>query len=279
MESTVRPLSYRVALGQRTVWGSGDWGRDEHDPLDGNLALGEVGAGYNFGPVQANVALGRTWTNQNLAANGDMNADGSYLWAEALAPLHGNLWGVLGGYYQWGDANVHRGYRNAGTPDTSTGSPDTRTWGIRGRLEWDGAAKPGGVSLSPYGELSYLHTHMDAYMEQGGGFPVAYDALEQHATDLRLGMNAAYPLSDRTQLLGLLAAVHRFNSWADPISGDVIGLFPFELPATAYNQNWLRAGLGVSAHLGFGVASLMVNATTEGQAPSAWVAATYQVPF
>lgn len=141
-----RPVSYRVAPGQRTVWGSGDRGRDDHDPLDGNAALGEVGAGDNFGPVQANVALGRTWTNQNLVASGDMNAAGSYLWAEALAPLHGNLWGVLGGYDQWGDANVHRGYRNAGTPDTSTGSPDTHTWGVRGHLEWDGAAKPGGAA-------------------------------------------------------------------------------------------------------------------------------------
>jgi len=136
-----------------------------------------------------------------------------------------------------------------------------------------------GGSLSPYGELSYLQTRMDAHTEQGGGFPVAYDALGQHATDLRLGVNGAYPLSDRTQLRGLVEGVHRFTGSAAPISGDVIGLFPFELPGAAYNQNWLRAGVGVSAHLGFGVASLMVNATTEGEAPSAWVAGTYQVTF
>jgi probable HAF family extracellular repeat protein len=71
-----RPLSYRVGTGQRTVWVSGDLGQDDHDPLDGDVALGEVGAGYNFGPVQTSLAVGRTWADQNLTDNGDMNAAG-----------------------------------------------------------------------------------------------------------------------------------------------------------------------------------------------------------
>jgi hypothetical protein len=37
--------------------------------------------------------------------------------------------------------------------------------------------------------------------------------------------------------------------------------------------------VGMSARLGFGVASLMVNATSQGEAPSAWVTGTYQVSF
>jgi outer membrane autotransporter protein len=139
--------------------------------------------------------------------------------------------------------------------------------------------KLGGISFSPYGELSYLHTNMDAYTESGGGFPVAYDTLEDDATDLHLGVNASYPLSNKTQLFGLLEGVHRFNDSAAPISGEVIGLFPFALSGEDYNRNWLRFGAGVAARLGPGVASLMVTATTEGEAPSAWLAGTYQVAF
>ena len=274
-----RPLSYRVGAGKRTAWASGDLGQDDHHPLDGDLALGEVGGGYNFGHIQANFAVGRTWADQNLTENGDLYAAGTYLWSEALVPLRGTLWGVLSAYYQRGSADVRRGYLNAGAPDASKGSPDTRTWGLRGRLEWDAIASLGGIAVSPYGELSYLHTHMDAYTERGGGFPAAYDALDDDATDLRLGVNANYPLSSKTQVFGLVEGVHRFNDSTMPITGEVIGLFPFEFLGTDYNQNWLRAGLGVAAQVGPGRISLSVNATTEGEAPDAWLAGTYQVAF
>jgi len=274
-----RPLSYRVSAGDGAAWASGDWGRDSHTPLDGDVALAEVGAGYNFGPIQGNLAVGHTWADQDLTDSGDLNVTGTYLVAEALVPLYQRLWGVVSGYYQWGDADVRRGYLNAGLADSSTGRPDTRTWGLRGRLEWEALARPAGVSLSPYADLSYLATHTDAYTERGGGFPVAYQAQDDDATDLHLGVNAAYPLTDHTQLLGLIEGVHRFNDSAAPIAGEVIGLFPFELPGQQYNRNWLRGGVGMSARLGFGVASLMVNATSQGEAPSAWVTGTYQVSF
>jgi len=167
-------------------------------------------------------------------------------------------------------------------PATPIRPPAARTpapGGLRARLEWADAARSGGLSFNPYGEVSYLHTHMDGYTEHGGGFPATYQAVEDDATDLLLGVNSTYALSSRTEVFGLLEGVHRFNESAAPISGKVIGLFPFELAGQDYNRNWLRAGVGVAAHVGPGTASLSINATTEGEAPDTWLAGTYQVAF
>ena len=43
----------------------------------------------------------------------------------------------------------------------------------------------------------------------------------------------------------MLEGVHRFNGDASPISGEVIGLFPFSLPAAVDRRNWARAGAEV----------------------------------
>jgi hypothetical protein len=59
----------------------------------------------------------------------------------------------------------------------------------------------------------------------------------------------------------------------------VLGLFTFTVPGPQYKQNWMRAGVGLNAKLGGGTASLMVNATTEGQDPSYWISASYRIAF
>jgi hypothetical protein len=274
-----RPLSYRVDPGSRTFWASGDWGRDSHSDRDGDTGLGEVGLGYNYGGVQLNVALGRTWGNQDLALNGDLDTDGTYLFVEAMKPLAGSLWGVLAGYYHWGDADIRRGYLSGQAPDFSNGGTDTRTWAIRARLEWDALAQAGGMSFNPYGELSYAHTRMDAYTETGGDYPVAFDSREESATELRLGVLGALPLRGSTLLLAQLEGVHRFEEDGARVSGEVIGQFGFDLDARGYEQDWLRAGVGLESPLGGGKASLMLNATTEGEEPDLWLAARYQMAF
>jgi probable HAF family extracellular repeat protein len=276
-----RPLSYRVTAGQNTYWAAGDWGQDNHDVRNGDIGLADLGLGRNFGAIQVNAALGRTWANQNLDLNGNLDDKGSYLFAEAMMPLRGSLWGVLSGYYLRGDTDLRRGYLNAGTLDYSYGHPDTYTWAVRGRLEWDSIASIVGVSLNPYGDLSYTHTRMEGYTETGGGFPAGYDAKTDYATELRIGVNGTKPLTERTKLVGTLEGVHRFEKTSSNVSGEVLGVggFTFDFPGQSYDQDWLRVGLGAETKIGGGIASLMFNATTVGEIPNAWLAVRYQATF
>jgi probable HAF family extracellular repeat protein len=274
-----RPLARRVAAGQRTFWLAGDWGRDDHGARDGDLGLAEAGFGRNFGAAQLNVSLGQTWARQKQALNGRTKADGTYLLAEALIPVSGKLWAVLGAYGHRGGADMRRGYLNAGAQDYSTGTPDADTWALRGRLEWDGAYRVAGAGFSPYVDLTHGEAKLAAYTETGGGFPARFDARKEKATELRVGVNAARPLDNGLALVGAVEAAHRFERHGARTAGQVIGLFGFDLDGQRNQRDWLRAGVGVEGRLAGGRASLALNATTRGETPNAWLAAGWQRAF
>lgn len=274
-----RPLARRVEAGKNAFWLAGDWGRDDHGARSGNLGLAEVGGGRNLGPVQFNVSFGQTWAKQDLTLNGRAETEGTYVLAEALVPLAGQIWGTFGGYGHWGEASLKRGYLNAGLQDSSRGRPDADTWGVRARLDWDKACRIAGADFSPYADLSYSKAKLEGYTETSGGFPAHFAARNDRSTELRLGANAEWPLKEDARIVSLLEAVHRFEKSGGRTSGEVIGLFAFDLPGQVSRRDWLRAGLGVEGSFGGGVGSLMLNATTKGETPSIWLAANWQKSF
>lgn len=224
-----------------------------------------MGVGRNFGAVQANVSLGQTWATQSLEEGGSSKTGGTFLYGVLLAPLVGNLWGVLSAYHHWGEAELRRGYLNAGRPDASSGSPDVRTVGGRARLEWDEAFKAGKVAFSPYADFLYALARLDGYIETGGGFPARFGARTKKATEARLGVNGALPLSAAARLVGLVEGAHRFKARGAGTSGQLIGLGAFALAGRKNDQDWFRGSLGIEGKLGNSTASLMVNATTQGE--------------
>lgn len=273
------PLARLVPAGQSTVWLAGDWGRDDHGARHGDLGLAEVGVGRNFGAAQLNVSLGQTWAKQNLELNGEAETDGTYLLAEAVIPVTGDLWATLSGYGHWGQADLHRGYQNAGLTDASSGSPDVNSWSLRARLDWQNAFRTADTTFAPYVDLTYSEAKLEAYTETGGGFPARFDARTDKSTELRLGINAIKPISDGLNLLGLLEAAHRFEKTGARTSGEVFGVSAFNLDGQGKQRDWLRASAGVQGKLAGGTASLTVNATTKGEVPSMWLAANWQMAF
>ena len=274
-----RPLQYRTASGKKIAWVAGDLGSDEHGSRDGDLALGEIGIGYNFGPAQLNLALGRTRIEQSAALNGRTQAQGDYLLAEGLIPLDHSLWLTLGAYGHWGEARIRRGYLNLGLPDASIGSPDMHVYGLRARLDWENALTIGQGAFSPYLDLTHNVSNMRAYTERGGGFPARFDARREQADELRIGMHAAYPLSSSARFVSLTEVAHRFQKHTAATTGEVVGMFAFDVPGQSVRQDWLRLGAGIEGALGEGVGSVMLNLTTQGSAPNVWLAMSYQVGF
>ena len=168
---------------------------------------------------------------------------------------------------------------NAGLADLSTGSAPTQTWGLRGRLEWDKAAKWGKLAMSPYGEFSYMNTHMNADTESGGGFPAQFNKRNDHATEIRFGANAEYPVGGSTKLIALAEGVHRFEKEGSHSTGTVTGLSGFDLAGPTHTQTWGRFGAGVETGLAGGTLSLMANTTTRGSAPTLWLSLSWGVEF
>lgn len=274
-----RPLMRRVAAGQKTFWVAGDWGRDDHGSRAGSLGLAELGGGYNFGRVQLNVSLGQTWASQKLVQNGHAEVEGTYLQAEAIMPVAGSIWATLGAYHHQGSTELKRGYLNAGTQDYSTGRPDVSTTGLRARLDWDNVLQVAGAQFSPYADLSYAESSLDGYTETGGGFPARFNARKERSTEFRLGLSATKAVAENVSLVGQLEGVHRFERHGAGTSGQVVGLFGFNLPGSDVKQDWLRAGFGVQGKLAGGAAHVMLNATTQGAVPNIWLAAGWQIAF
>lgn len=277
-----RPMSRRVAKGQKTFWTAGDLGHDNHGSRDGSMGLAEIGGGYNFGPAQVNFSAGRTWAKQDLINNGDIDARGNYLMLETILPLsvENGLFATIGAYRHWGDVDIDRGYMNGDLAEISSASPDSNSWGVRARIDWVDAYQIQNIVFSPYADFLHNNSKLDSYRETGGSFPAQFDSREDSTNELRAGLNSIVPIKKSGfDFVANIEAVHRFEDKSETTSGQVIGLFSFNLDGQDYDQNWFKGGVGVEGKLGKGRASLMLNGTTEGEMPSSWLAASYQMVF
>lgn len=275
------PLHSLPHAGQLTAWTAGDWGRRDHQGDDGQIASGEIGFARGLdGQLTLKMALGRTYGTQNLAYGGRTSLKGTYVLPELVWRLaDSSLFATFSGYYSSGEGAIARTYLSSGAPTQSTGSPDVRVTALRARLDAVDALRLGAAAISPYVSLTYIHSLREGYTETGGDFPARWNSAAADTTQARLGADSTYPLNDRFRLLGRLEGVVRVAGSADGASGEVLELNSFYLGTLRQQHAWLRAGAGVEAQLGPGVATFMVNGTTEGNAASLWAYANYRIAF
>ncbi len=277
-----RPMLRRVAVGANTFWVAGDLGRDDHDSHNGSIGIAEFGVGHNYGPVQLNFSLGRTWADQKLVNDGDIDTDGTYLMLEGIIPVveDSGIYATLSTYHHWADSSIHRGYMNMGNLEYSDANPDSKTWGLRARVDWEDAFSAKDTSFSPYVDLSHSSSTLDGYTETGGSFPASFDERKDDVTELRVGLNSYSPINGSgLNFVTNIEAAHRFDDEGARTSGEVVGLFAFDLDGEKYDSNWFKGGLGVEGSVDKGKLSVMLNGTTKGSAPSTWLAASYQRAF
>ncbi len=273
------PLSRRVAEGLHNFWLAGDWGSDDHDSRDGDLGMAELGFAHNLGHSQLGVSLGQTWAQQNLSLGGQAKNRGTYLLFEAMIPVFGKLWTTVNACGQWGEGKLTRNYMNGALIESSTGTPDASSWGVRIRADLENAYRVSSADFSPYVSLSYSKAKQDGYAETGGSLPVVFNAIKAESTELSLGVNIAKPLNNEISLLGLLEGTHRFESEGASISGQINGLGNFGIAGNRIKRDWVRAMFGFNSNLAQGKATLSINITSNGEAPNVWLAVGWQRPF
>ncbi|THV22972.1 autotransporter domain-containing protein [Peteryoungia ipomoeae] len=274
------PLRNRLGAGERSVWGTVDGGYDNSDISEGGLALGEFGLGYGITDgITARISVGGTYSDQDLDAGGWVKQRGFFLSPEVTADLGSNLFLTLGGYVGRADIDTARGYLNGTIQDSSEGSTNADTWAAKIRLDWLNAANLANTDITPYIGLSYARTTVDAFTEHSGAFPVSYDETSDHSTIARLGADFVHPVSDTVRLLAKTELSYQFEDHAAATSGTLTGISDFSIDGAELKQLWLRGGVGAEVDLGGGTASVMVNATTEGQDPSLWLRSNYTVKF
>lgn len=275
------PMRSLLDPGQNSFWVAGDIGRQDHDDNSGNSNAGEIGfaRGLSNGAM-LKLALGRTYSDTDSMLNGKTTLRGTYILPELIFRLPDTpLFATLSAYYNTGEADIRRGYTNAGVNVTSSGSPDVSESALRVRLDWLDAFKLSNTRFTPYTSLTYARSHVDSYTEHGGGFAARWDKRNDYSTQVRLGLDAVHPVTDRFNLLARIEAVHRLQDQSSTSSGQTIGLSNFDLPGIRYKQEWARASIGAEGAIGPGTASLMLNGTTESSTPSAWLYGSYRWVF
>ncbi|HEX5392115.1 MAG TPA: autotransporter domain-containing protein [Rhodocyclaceae bacterium] len=277
------PMSGLLGKGQYSAWVGGDWGRQDRGSSNADVGTGEVGVAYGMSnDLMIKLALGHTYSKQDTPFGGNSTLRGFYLMPEVIVGIpNTSLKLTASAYYNEGDADIRRGYLNAGTPVISSGKPDTQSEALRLRLDWLNAYTQGKLSLTPYTNLTWFHSHINGYTESGGGFPVRWDGRDENTNQARLGTDGTYALNDTVKLLGRLEAVHRMENRSSNISGTILGPGGgnFGFSGIGYRQDWLRAGIGAEAKAGPGVVSVMLNGTTENDGASYWAYANYRVTF
>ena len=271
------PMRSRLPAGAQATWVTGDLGRTQ----SGDTAAGELGYARNLGGDSTlKLALGRTDSRENTAFGGTSRIKGSYFAPELIFRLPSSLplYATLSGYYNRGDAQIDRGYSNAGTPVFSNGNTRVETGALRVRLDWLDALRAGPTRFTPYTSVTALETKVSGYTESGGGFPVRWDTRSEKSTQVRLGVDAVHPVSDTVSLTARVEATHSIGHAADA-TGEVLGLYRFDLTGPSNKKTWARLAVGAEAKLAGGIATLAVNATTEGQTPRHWITASYAYRF
>ncbi len=275
------PMRGRPSTGRGNLWVSGDWARQENVPGDGDIGAGQIGGSWGVAPgVTGKRAVGRSYSGQTLAFAGNAANRGTYIVPELIMDRPNSpLTFSLSGYFNDGSAEIRRGYINAGTPVSSKGSADSRTNGLRLRLDARDILTYDNFRVTPYISTTHFRTRIDSYTETGGGFPVHWDARTENSTLGRLGVDATHELSRDWTLLGRLEGVHRFDPSSTNATGEIIGLSAFDFEGFTYKRDWLRVGFGGESRLGRGFATVMLNSSTETNGPTHWIYASYRLDF
>jgi probable HAF family extracellular repeat protein len=275
------PLRGLLPDGRAAFWANGDIGRNTGGDRRGTLGGGEIGLAKNVGgTLQFGLALGQTYSDADGAFDGRTRVRSTYILPEMTARFGATpLYGTVRALYAKGDADISRGYQNAGMNVISRGDPDLESYGVLARLDWRNAWETRALGLTPYVSMSYSRTKLDSYTESGGGFPAVWNGWSESATIARTGLDAVYAVNDKLNLLGTVEAAHRFESRAADVGGQVVGLYGFNFSGASVPQNWMRVAAGLEAVSGNSKTSATINGASGGGDPSFWLALSYRLMF
>ncbi len=226
--------------------------------------IASVGTAVNYGHEKINIQgkAGITKAEDDLGYGGKADFDGywfglglgSTLGAitgeKSLNPLEVTANAIIGHY----NANIDRQYINVSTPETSNGNTDIESISALIRIGWKQQIGES-VSLTPYGQLLYIFTKIDAYTEKGGTFPCSVNEQKNCNTEYSLGATLNWAASD-TINFSLKAAWITLNNTGESIRVNVansIGVNRSTKISTSYNRTWAEYGVGASFKLTKGI--------------------------
>ena len=268
------PGSARALNDRYTMWVAGDYVKDgEHGGSESSL-VSEIGVSYRSSKALSfGVSLGRTSSKNNSLYSGEVKSTGNYFVVDTDIKIASSSTYLTLTYLQGrNDILSKRGYENAGNQDSSYGSTGQASQGYKVRLQSQGK------SFHPYIEYNRVSITTDAYTEIGGGFPVYFNESKDNTPDWRIGFDADYKVNTRNRILYGIEGVRRTVEQGSGVSGNVIGLFSFDMAGREYDQDWARGTLGIEhTFSNKGRLTVTTNVTSTGEDPQYWTGVNYSI--
>ena len=245
------------------AWATGDIARNSQ--ANSNTDLAEIGICKDFNTTRIGIGLGQAWSNQKASATTNAKYNGQYLIAETATLFDNGLQPSVTAYYGQFDTTLRRSYENAGSIDTSSGTPNATSKAIRLRLDWKDALQLGKLNLSPYAGYTRIQTHVDAYVEQGGSFAARFDGNNLQTNYFFIGAASLLPLSVSTDLRLATEITHRNDSNSSGNSGQIVGLSNFNFVVDHTKQTSVRITVDLDKRMtDKSLITVGVNAATNG---------------
>ncbi|MDD2651482.1 MAG: autotransporter domain-containing protein [Sulfurimonas sp.] len=271
------PANRRALDDKRVMWVAGDISHDNRHNTKDDGYVGEIGISIKESErFTYSIAFGKLFGESKLDYKGEVDSDGEYIVADTdIKPFKDiPLYATTTLAYGKNDLSIKRGYDNAGTLTYSSGDTKQSFLAFKQRLQYQLD------TFFPYVEFDHIKITQDAYSESGGGFPAIYDKSKENISDWRVGVDANFKLNDSNVLITTLEGVHRIQERGNGVSGQIVGLSSFDIEGRKYDQNWLRATVGLEHTFeNSSKFTLTLNRTTEGEDPTFWSGFNYSLPF
>lgn len=277
------PLSRKLEVGQKSVWVTGDLAKADHYDDNSDAEIGAVSFGYNYGPGQFNISVGKVLSKQDLVSGGRAKSNGSYVNLDYIVPsnIAPNVFLTYGAFLYRGAMDTSRAFDNNGTMATASGSNDVDAVNLSVRLDAIDYINVGSAgTISAFAEYSYNKTSAAAYTETGtSSFNASYAAQEFGNKEIRLGGYYKHLINDRMNVVSNLELVRRSDFQNDNKSGELAGI-EFDLANLERKQTWAKYGLGFDYSFDDDKAvDVTLYGTTTGAGASNWLSMTYKVDF
>lgn len=271
------PGNRRAIDDKRVMWIAGDISSDNRHGSSDDGYIGEVGVSIKHNEqITYSIALGKMLGESNLDYKGTIDNNGEYIIADTDIKLFKELPLYSTTTFAYGKNNIKikRGYDNGGTLTHSTGTTNEDFLAFKQKFQYQFEM------FMPYIQMNHIKVKRDGYVESGGGFPASYEASKENITDYRAGIDANFKLNEFNTLITTLEAIHRVQDRGNGVSGQISGLGSFNIDGREYDQDWMRATVGVEhTFMDKSRFTLTLNRTSRGEDPVFWSGFNYSMPF
>lgn len=249
-----------------------------HHQNDTRMALTEVGWCKDLDSMRIGIGLGQVWVKQEWDFSGKAKYSGQYMIAEGAKLFENGLQPSVIAYYGQFDTTLSRNYQNGGNIDTSKGSPDITSKALKLRVDWKGALT-GSAELSPYVAYTWMRSSIESYTESGGGFPIRFSRNQWNTNDIRLGVTSEIPVNQNTNVVMAAELAHRLEGSSAGSSGQVLGLWSFDVKGRSQKQNWTHVSADVDHRFSDSLLGTLGLSLAGGGDPDWGVTAALKVRF